>query len=788
MSRLSDFFEILFAEWSGFAGQMDLIEAWNHLILAKYDSPVGQKRDELVNTARNYFKNKGLNYLLSKPINKIEIDAPMFSGDDAARQNFHRYRNASTTIKEPFLLSLVILICMFMDKDAAYFNGFVTEDGDYPFEGVEFPSERIVEQIRVSIGFTNNTYLDKVITEEQFRFPFLLSSLFVFRDEQKKERKATTCDGTEDNNAISEWLLGVFNELNTIAGDKNLIQFHQKYYESLWLACKTLDVRDIVGSKLSSINDNVEISNLYTVPPFSQGGISMDCLINSNKKIKQLIVANTGCGKSTLLQAIVTSNIIGQLLAFNSEYVSSADLTQYQAIKTRLGFEKDYIPILVKAIDINEKTVESILDIAIGHKITGFSENIENLIANHEKNGQVILLVDALDEIAGNKRKEGFAKLIDEFISRHPSVNLIITSRSIDLREFYGAAFYGELERVTLGLLGDPEIKELISKWMLCDVSLATQQDVEKKYQCLINNDYLSELVSNPYMLSHALHYQAYHVNATPQEIISHVIDNLIEKRWPAEEYEKFGITPSFMREILAQIAWEMTESNTHVIPANGIITRFCNAADTIDGDSEIDRKTWAMVVKEMNARAGLLILEDIGYVFQNRIIEYFLASECVISKYVEKLCRSDISETAIIKDISVDFSSIQENYWADVILMMFSPDERHNLHRRDYITPALYKYLLYKSAESVCVEELKVIGYIFVNLVKNTFGRNRITNISNASGVLAREQITRFLHNNQTFLKNIGNWEEEKVFSDVLQELSKKELINYEKENVDNE
>lgn len=443
---------------------------------------------------------------------------------------------------------------------------------------------------------------------------------------------------------------------------------------------------------------------------------------------------------------------------------------------------------MVKAIEINEKSAESILDIAIGHKINGFSENIENLIANHEKNGQVILLVDALDEIAGSKRKEDLAKLIDAFISKHPSVNLIITSRSIDLREFYGAAFYGELERVTLGLLGDPEIKELISKWMLCDVSLATQQDVEKKYQSLINNDYLSKLVSNPYMLSHALHYQAYHVNATPQEIISHVIDNLIEKRWPAEEYEKFGITPSFMREILAQIAWEMTESNTHVIPANGIITRFCNAADSIDGDSEIDRKTWATVVKEMNARAGLLILEDIGYVFQNRIIEYFLASECVISKYVEKLCRSDISETAIIKDISVDFSSIQENYWADVILMMFSPDERHNLHRRDYITPALYKYLLYKSAESVCVEELKVIGYIFVNLVKNTFGRNRITNISNASGVLAREQITRFLYNNQTFLKNIGNWEEEKVFSDVLQELSKKELINYEKENVDNE
>ena len=788
MSRLSDFFDAFLNQWNTIARQMDLIEVWNHLIIASSDSLVGQKRDELVNSAKVYLKNKGLNQLLSSPMNKIEIDAPMFAGDDAARQNFHKWRNAKSNIKGSSLLSFVILVCMFIEKDTAYFNEFRTEDGDYPFENVVFPSECIVEQICESIGFINKAYIDKVITEEQFRFPFLLAALFVFRDEQKKERKATTHEEIECDNAVSEWLLAVFNELNTIAGDKNLIKFHQKYYECLWSACKTLDVRDIVGSKLSSINDNVEISNLYTVPPFSQGGMPMDCLINSNKKIKQLIVANTGCGKSTLLQAIVTSNIIEQLLSFDSEYVKDANLIQYQTIKNRLGFEKDYVPILVKAININENPVESILDIAVGHKLNGFAENIDKLITNHEKNGQIILLIDALDEIAGNKRKEDFAKLIDEFISMHPSVNLIITSRSIDLREFYGATFYGELERVTLGLLGEPEIKELISKWMLCDVSLATQQDVEKKYHCLINNDYLSKLVSNPYMLSHALHYQAYHVNATPQEIISHVIDNLIEKRWPAEEYEKFGITPSFMREILAQIAWEMVESNTHVIPANGIITRFCNAADSIDGDSEIDRKTWATVVKEMNARAGLLILEDIGYVFQNRIIEYFLASECIIAKYVEKSCRSDSSDTSIVKDISVDFPSIQEAYWADVILMMFSPDERHNLHRRDYITPALYRYLLYKSAESVCVEELRVIGYIFVNLVKNTFGRNRITNISNANGMLAREQITRFLYNNQTFLNNIGNWEEENVFSDVLQELSKKELINYEKENVDNE
>ena len=80
------------------------------------------------------------------------------------------------------------------------------------------------------------------------------------------------------------------------------------------------------------------------------------------------------------------------------------------------------------------------------------------------------------------------------------------------------------------------EIKELISKWIQCDISLAKDADIEKKYRYFLENKYLSRLAPNPYMLSHALRYQAYHVNATPQEIISHVIDNLIIKRWPAEK------------------------------------------------------------------------------------------------------------------------------------------------------------------------------------------------------------------------------------------------------------
>ena len=767
MSRLSDFFDVFLTQWNVIARQMDLIEAWNHLIIANNNSLVGCKREELIDSAKMYLKNKGLNQLLSTPMNKIEIDAPMFSGDDAARQNFHKWRNAKSNIKASSLLSFTILICMFMDKDIAYFEDFETEDGDCPINGVEFPSERIVEQICDSIGFTNKAYIDKVIAEEKFRFPFLLSSLFVFRDEQKKEGKKESLDDEENRKSVSEWLLQVFNEQIQVSNDATLSQFQLEYYETLWNECKKIYMRDIDDGKESSISKNAQISNLYIVPSFSKDGCTIEHPIDSSRRISQIMISNSGCGKSTFLQAVVTTNIYEALGILNSDLKDEIDQNAYTKLKSQLGFAQNYLPLLIKSGSINaisEEILETtpLSDLFVGCSLKDYKLHIDALLDKHDKKAELLLLVDALDEIDGSRRKEIFGRKIDAFLAEYPSANFVITTRAIDLRDFYERSFFGAAERVNINLLKDEDIYALIEKWTLCDNSLskANQSEIEQKYKYIIENRYLASLAKNPYILSHTLWIRAHQINASPQVIISEVVGKLIKKRWPRYKYEALGINESFMREVLSYIAWEMAKTNEHYIPADNLVTALSNAARIVDDESCIDVRTWRTAAREMNSSAGLLILEDRGYVFQNKIIERYLASEWIISHYSNQV-NNGLDEQEIYAMISRDFPDIRNDYWADIILMMFTPDKRYKLGRLDIITPELFRFLLLKSAETLERKELCVISEVFCGLMTELFGFCKITNKESVNGVRARAQIAHFLYNHKAIMECTEYWKE---------------------------
>lgn len=311
---------------------------------------------------------------------------------------------------------------------------------------------------------------------------------------------------------------------------------------------------------------------------------------------------------------------------------------------------------------------------------------------------------------------------------------------------------------------------------MQCDVSLAKDSDIEKKYRLFLENEYLSRPAPNPYMLSHVLCYQAYHVNATPQEIISHVIDNLIIKRWPVEKYEKLGITTGYMREVLAYIAWNMAYEKEHAIPSSSIISWFCRASEEID-EKEIDRNTWKQVVKEMTARSGLIVLEDINYVFQNEVIEHYLASEWIVSNYSRWSLEYNSEFFVLHKLQDVISDIVDDECWEDILIMMFSPDKNYYRVRFDELTPALLKYLLLKTAETMNPREIMIIGNVFINVVRNTFGKNHITNDVSESGRQARRQITKFLHNYSHIIGD--SWKTRPEFLDAYEFLKNNKIIN---------
>lgn len=779
MKPFGEFFEIMLNSCCAFLGvnNNDFFEFCFKTFHANHESRIRGEMDSLTNNAKHIMSD-GLALLLGIT-GPFDPEFPGLnktnrydSSPDGARQGWYRFRrmgyiDRTPTIKENMLIGTIIILCLISTAQDAF------AETDERFKNKSFDNNELIAWLCEATNYSNAFYIEKVKTDAQYLLPFLLSSLFYCRKWQT--------DGDRPSFDIAFWLDSHFNSLLRVSNDVKISEFQKEYYTHLWNVSKTLDIRDMVsGAQLSSISKNAQISNLYIIPPFLRDGEVVDHPIDDRSLFSYLVVANTGCGKSTFLQAIVTSNIYEKVVALQIASLTEDAINRYQLIKERLGFTGDYFPILVKAdcindIGVDELRAKNLLDFAIGSQCNLFAEWIAHLLSQ-QCDGKVLLLVDALDEIDGSSRKDLFGKMIERFTRDYQDVNIILTSRSIDFRDFHGCRFYDNHIRISLGQFGEEEIQELISKWMQCDVSLAKDSDIEKKYRLFLENEYLSRLAPNPYMLSHALCYQAYHVNATPQEIISHVIDNLIIKRWPVEKYEKLGITTGYMREVLAYIAWNMAYEKEHVIPSSSIISWFCRASEEID-EKEIDRNTWKQVVKEMTARSGLIVLEDINYVFQNEVIEHYLASEWIVSNYSRWSLEYNSEFFVLHKLQDVISDIVDDECWEDILIMMFSPDKNYYRVRFDELTPALLKYLLLKTAETMNPREIMIIGNVFINVVRNTFGKNHITNDVSESGRQARRQITKFLHNYSHIIGD--SWKTRPEFLDAYEFLKNNKIIN---------
>lgn len=779
MKPFGEFFEIMLNSCCAFLGvnNNDFFEFCFDIFHAKHESKIGSELDSLTNNAKHIMSNGlalslGITGTLDPDFPGLNKTNRYDNNPDVARQGWYRYRrmgqiDGASTIKENMLIGTTLILCLISTAQDAF------AETDERFENKSFNNNELIAWLCEATNYINSFYIEKVKTEVQYLLPFLLSSLFYCRKWQT--------DGDKPSFDIAFWLDSHFNSLIRVSNDVKMSEFQKEYYTHLWNVSKTLDIRDMVsGAQLSSISKNAQISNLYIIPPFLRDGEVVDHPIDDRSLFSYLVVANTGRGKSTFLQAIITANIYEKVAALQIASLAEEAMSRYKLIKEKLGFSGGYFPILVKADSINHVELEnlrvnSLLDFAVGSECESFKKWIEYIVTQ-QCDGKVLLLVDALDEIDGSSRKDLFGKMIEKFISEHHAVNVILTSRPIDFRDFHGCTFYDNHIRISLGQFGEEEIKELISKWIQCDISLAKDADIEKKYRYFLENKYLSRLAPNPYMLSHALRYQAYHVNATPQEIISHVIDNLIIKRWPAEKYKELGITPKYMREVLAYIAWNMAYENEHVIPSNGIVSWFCRASEEI-AEEEINRNTWSQVVKEMTARSGLIVLEDIDYVFQNDVIEHYLASEWIVSSYSNSWSQEHNSEFYVLHKLQDVICDTIDECWEDILIMMFSPDKNYIRGRLDKLIPALLKLLLLKTAETMNTKEIIAIGNVFVNVVRNAFGKNHITNDAYESGRQVRRQIAKFLYNNSHIIGD--SWKTTPEFIDAYEFLKENKIIN---------
>lgn len=764
MSSFSDCITHIINTWSGVYGsKQGLYDLWESLKVVDNEQIIRHKTQILdhingfwMQTVKKFYNNSSVSLNFIAP-NAMD-----------AKAYFWRWSN-DRNIEIDYVASLSTLLCYLM----LYAKELSALSKDYlVFSEAEFPKDKIIDYFCAIAKISNKHNIQRIKTDCAYMAAVVFGTL-CYCDLERKEQKErlNSYDSTP-------WICEKIDCLNKIHADTQVSVFQQTYFETLWAECRALNLRDIYESFGSFSSDN-EIADLYVYPTFKCNKIPRESPVAGSQNFKRIIVANSGMGKTSLMQSIVLASVVEQLRSYDSGCVNygAADmkLSSYLTLKAKLGFEKDYFPAFIHAVQYNTLPgAASLSDLASGSSIADFSNHMPGLLKAADAESRLLLLVDAIDEIE-DQLKGGFGCLLDAFLREYPNVRLIMTSRRIDHRLFKDSSAFKDLEEWELEKFDQERIKELIDRWIGNEVSGGVKETKEQIYQAFINNRYMRRMAEHPYMFSHALYYRATHRGARPKDILSHIIDRLIEKRWPTQNYIKYNITVDYMRRVLSYIAWDMVCTGNDIVPAHQLADRFLEASHAVGPQDEAEKWLWPSLVKEMNARAGLLIPERDGYRFQMDLFKCYLAAEWLSSDW-----RNKQPETASLFTVMEMIQNSLpaeplDGYWQEVILMFFSVIAQYN--QRDNISKPLFHYLLYRASVSLCDKEITDIGGILADLVDTTFGANTVTNLNNNGYSAAQQQILRFICNDVIMRdERIENYIDKA--KSAMSELSEKKLI----------
>ena len=171
-----------------------------------------------------------------------------------------------------------------------------------------------------------------------------------------------------------------------------------------------------------------------------------------NKETRLTILAKPGGGKSTLIKRLA---------------VAYAYPERRKLVNDELP-DKKWFPIFIRCRELGEKVTSNIIDIienvANRAELTYLSNDYSLLVSDELQKGNVLLLIDGLDEISEDKNRISFVNQLRTFLATFPKTNLIATSREAGFRVI-GGALANYCKHYKLSSLSNEEIEDLCIRW-----------------------------------------------------------------------------------------------------------------------------------------------------------------------------------------------------------------------------------------------------------------------------------------------------------------------------------
>ena len=378
-----------------------------------------------------------------------------------------------------------------------------------------------------------------------------------------------------------------------------------------------------------------------------------------SKKSKLAILAKPGGGKSTLIKRIAIA------YAFPERRMQINDSLP----------DKNWFPIFLRCRELGDRVTKSITeiinDIPIRAEIPSCIDSFSTLVSKALQNGNALLLVDGLDEIAEDKNRIAFVNQLRTFIATYPNLNIIVTSREAGFRVVAGSlASY--CENYMVSKLIAPEIEELCLKWhkAIIDESENTVQEAKKLSNLILNDVRIKVLAENPLLLTTLLFVKRWAgYLPTKRSVLYQEMIKLLLVTWNVEGHEKLDIEEAEPQ--LAFIAYWMTKNGKQTISAEELKNCLIEARQQMPEILGYTNISPSDFVQRVESRSSLLIMTghkrlDNGhlsaiYEFLHLSFQEYLTAKAIVKKYIPQ---SDITE----KIVDIIKPHIKNENWKEVI------------------------------------------------------------------------------------------------------------------------
>lgn len=336
--------------------------------------------------------------------------------------------------------------------------------------------------------------------------------------------------------------------------------------------------------------------------------------------------------------------------------------------------EKDLLPLFIRCRQLGDLANSSISDVlrSIPQRFErkDLEEEFLYFVNSSLQTGNVLLLVDGLDEISKEGLRISFIKQLRIFLSFYPNIKIVITSREAGFRIISGS-LSDCCQIYRIADLSDADIKRLTLAWNKEVVGNKPEvfADSEKLANTICNSDRVRQLAKNPLLLTTLLLVNRWIGQLpTKRSVLYGKAIEVLLMTWNVEGHDP--IDPDEAIPQLAFVAFSMMKEGVQRISSRRfkeLLTTARKQMPEVLGYAKINVSEF---IQRVELRSSLMILSGYEieqgtlypmYEFQHLTFQEYLTAKAIVEGYYPN--RKDNDE---ILEILKPYIKTQE--WEEVI------------------------------------------------------------------------------------------------------------------------